>query len=59
AVTVTRQDGAAPVFGVVVGVIANPQPVTLASAPWLTRVLAALKADGTTAVTHPAAFAGP
>ncbi len=59
AVTVSRQDGSPPVYGVVVGVLANPQPVNLANGGWFTRVLAALQADGTTAVTHPANFAGP
>ncbi len=58
-VTVTRKDGAAPTFGVVVGVIADPKPINLATGTWNTRVLISLQADGTSAVTHPASFAGP
>jgi hypothetical protein len=58
-VTVTRKDGSAPVFGVVVGVIAAPIPVTLKQDTWQTRVLQVRNPDGTVALTHPAAFAGP
>jgi hypothetical protein len=59
AVTVTRQDGSAPVFGVVVGVIAAPLPITLTNGAWNTRVLHVRQPDGTVALTHPANFAGP
>jgi hypothetical protein len=59
AVTISRQDGSAPVFGVVTGVLADPQPITLDSAPWNTRVLQTRAPDGTVALSHPDAFAGP
>ncbi|MFN0103160.1 MAG: hypothetical protein ACKV2U_13855 [Bryobacteraceae bacterium] len=59
AVTISRQDGAAPVFGVVIGVLADPQPITLDSDDWNSRILRARQADGTEVVTHPAAYAGP
>lgn len=58
AVTINRKDGSAPVFGVVVGVMANPQPITLDAGTWRTRVL--LTAHGATrTVTHPETFAHP
>ena len=59
AVTVTRKDGSAPVFGVVAGKLDDPQPVTLAARTWNVRILQTRQADGTVAVTHPATFAGP
>ncbi len=59
AVRITRQDGSAPVYGVITGVLANPQPVTLDSATWNTRVLQVRQPDGSVTVTHPASFAGP
>ncbi|AHG91429.1 hypothetical protein J421_3892 [Gemmatirosa kalamazoonensis] len=59
AVKITRKDGSAPVFGVVTGKLDDPQPVTLTSKTWNTRVLQVRNADGTITVTHPASFAGP
>ena len=59
AVTIRRQDGAAPVYGVITGALADPQPITLDSSSWNTRVLQVRQADGTVTVTHPANFAGP
>ena len=59
AVTITRQDGSAPTFGVVVGELANPQPIKLDSDNWSSRILRVRQADGTEAVTHPNTFAGP
>jgi hypothetical protein len=60
AVTISRQDGAAPVFGVVTGVLADPQPIKLDSGTWATRVLRVRQADGSEGpITHPDTFAGP
>jgi hypothetical protein len=59
AVNITRQDGSAPVYGVVTGSLVNPQPVTMGTQNWNTRVLQVRQADGTVPVTHPNTFAGP
>ena len=58
AVTVVRQDGSPPVYGVVTGELADPQPVTLASDTWDAHILLERTASGVT-VTHPASFGGP
>jgi hypothetical protein len=60
AVKIAHQDGSAPTFGVVTGVLDNPQPITLDAGAWNARILQRLKADGTPdAPTHPDTFAGP
>jgi hypothetical protein len=59
AVTITRKDGSPPVFGVVIGVLADPQPFTLDTLPWQARILQVRKADGNVDVSHPNTYAGP
>lgn len=58
AVTIIRQDGSAPVWGVITGVLADPQPITLATDTWDVRILQVRTSSGVT-VTHPNTFAGP
>jgi len=59
AVTITRQDGSAPIYGVVVGVMADPQPIKLDDDDWNSRILRVAAADGTETLTHPNTYAGP
>lgn len=59
AVKITRQDGSPPTYGVVVGELDDPQPITLDSDDWASRILRVRQPDGTEVVTHPNAFAGP
>jgi hypothetical protein len=59
AVKITRKEGSAPVFGVVSGVLDDPQPIKLDSATWQTRVLQVRQADGSVSITHPNSFSGP
>jgi hypothetical protein len=58
-VTITRKDGSPPMYGVITGVLADPQPITLDSNKWQTRVLQVRQTDGNVTVTHPDTFAGP
>jgi hypothetical protein len=58
AVTITRQEGSPPIWGVVVGRLADPQPVTLANASWDAKILQVRTASGVT-VTHPDSYGGP
>jgi hypothetical protein len=58
AVTITKKEGSAPIWGIVVGELADPQPVTLANATWDTRILQVRTVLGVT-VTHPDAYGGP
>jgi hypothetical protein len=59
-VKITRKDGVAPNIGVITGVLENPQPITLTSNTWKTRVLQIRQPDGTvTADNTKDNFAGP
>ena len=58
-VKIIRKDGSAPVFGVVTGVLDDPQPFILDSGTWNVRILQVRQADGTVTLTHPNTFAGP
>lgn len=57
-VTITRQDGSPPVYGVITGELADPQPIILSSDTWQTRVLDERTSVGVS-TTHPATYAGP
>lgn len=57
-VTISRQEGAPPVYGVVIGILV-PEALTLDSANWNTRVLQVWDASGNIVITHPNTFAGP
>jgi hypothetical protein len=59
AVTVTRQEGSAPVYGIVIGKLADPQPITLANDTWKVRILQIKGSGGSIAVTHPETYGGP
>jgi hypothetical protein len=58
-VTIIRKDGAPPVYGVVTGKLADPQPIIMDSATWNIRILQVRQPDGSVTVTHPNTFAGP
>ena len=58
-VTITRKEGSAPVYGIVSGNMAAPEPLTLDSNTWNTRVLQVIKPDGTVDISHPNTFTNP
>ena len=58
AVHIVRQDGSPPVYGVITGVLPDPQPVTLDSDDWNVRILQERTAAAVN-VTHPDNYAGP
>ena len=58
-VTITRQDGSPPVYGVITGVIAPPEPLVLDSETWEARILQVRDTTGSVTVSHPDTFAGP
>lgn len=58
-VKIIRQEGSAPIFGVITGVLNDPQPFILDSGTWNVRILQVRETDGSVTVSHPAAFAGP
>ncbi len=57
-VTVTRKEGSGPIWGIVIGKLADPQPITLANDTWEVRILQVRTATGVT-VTHPNTYGGP
>jgi len=58
-VTISKQEGSAPIYDKVIGVLADPQPFILDSGTWSFRILQVRQADGTVKVTQPNTFAGP
>lgn len=52
-VKIIRKEGSAPVFGVVTGVLDDPQPFILDSGTWKVRIFRVRHADGTITVAHP------
>jgi len=57
-VTVTKKEGSAPIWGIVIGKLADPQPITLANDTWNFRILQIRTATGVT-VSHPNTYGGP
>lgn len=59
-VTIKRKEGSPPVYDIVIGVLAPPEPLILDSAPWNIRILQVKDVrTGNINVTNPATFAGP
>ncbi len=59
-VTITRQDGSPPIYGVVLGVIGAPEPLILENDFWESHILQVWDPVSRSAIiTHPAAYAGP
>ena len=58
AVTITRKEGSAPIWGIVIGKLADPQPITLANDTWNFRILQ-IRAGSTVTVSHPNTYGGP
>jgi hypothetical protein len=58
AVTIKRQEGSPPVYGIVIGVLGDPVPPTLDNGLWNARMLQ-VRSGGTVTITHPDTYAGP
>ena len=57
-VKITERVGSAPVYDRLVGVLDDPQPITLDSATWKVRILQIKTGTGVT-ITHPNTYGGP
>lgn len=57
-VKISEQTGSAPIYDKLVGVMDDPQPITLSSATWKARILQVRTATGVT-VSHPNTYGGP
>ena len=58
-VNVIRQDGSAPQYGVVTGVLTDPQPFVLDTVTWKCRILWEAQADGSVKITYPDTYTPP
>ncbi|MDR2010224.1 MAG: OmpH family outer membrane protein [Bacteroidales bacterium] len=59
-VTITRQDGSPPVYGIVIGIIPPPEPLILDNDTWNSRILQIRNTTtGAITITHPLTFTGP
>ena len=52
-VNIIRQDGSPPRYGVITGMLSDPQPATLDTVTWKARILWEKQADGTLNITYP------
>ncbi len=59
AVTISKQEGSAPVYDKVIGVVGPPEPFILDSGTWKVRILQETQSDGTITVSQPDTYAGP
>lgn len=58
AVTVVKKDGSPPIYALVEGKIAPPEPFIIDQMSWDTRILQ-VRSGGTVTVTHPNTYGGP
>lgn len=58
-VTITKQEGIAPIYGIITGVLSDPQPIILKNAFWKTQVLQVRNVLGNVKITTDVPFNSP